>query len=91
MNEKNEIIDSKIDDTVATLITYKKLCDVLNTDEIIAVSTEAIRKAIRDGLIYSHIHGDDTIAADVLDYSLYNLLTQKSSSIQHAMHVLKGA
>ena len=46
MNEKNEIIGSKIDATVATLITYKKLCDVLNTDEIIAVATEAIRRAI---------------------------------------------
>lgn len=46
MNEKNEIIGSKIDATVATLITYKKLCDVLNTNKIIAVATEAIRRAI---------------------------------------------
>lgn len=52
MNEKNEIIDSKIDETVALLITYKKLCDVLSTDEIIAVATEAIRRAVnRDEIL----------------------------------------
>jgi exopolyphosphatase / guanosine-5'-triphosphate,3'-diphosphate pyrophosphatase len=44
-NNNNEITSDKIEELIQVLVTYKYICSILKTKIIIAVGTEALRKA----------------------------------------------
>lgn len=66
LDKDSLISEEKIQTTIKTLQTFKSLCDTFKTDEIIAVATEAVRKATNQTYFLEKIQTEVNLNVTVL-------------------------
>lgn len=67
INEDGSLCCKRMQKAIDTLGFFKKLCDELNVNEIIAVATEAVRKASNKEEFIQNIYEETKINVEVID------------------------